>query len=162
MARGLVERAVRLLGAADMARETLGLRVTLNHGLQRRTVEAARAALSEVAYATAWTAGRGLSMAQAIREALADPTESDVAIPRPAGRRRSGERQELTAREREVLRLLITGLTDKQIADTLFISHRTAQVHVAGIFAKLGVTTRTAAATAAHRLGLDVELPHAT
>ncbi len=76
--------------------------------------------------------------------------------------RRSADPQGLTAREREVLSLLVTGLTDLQIADWLFISHRTTQVHVAGIFAKLGVNTRTAAATAAHRLVLDVDLPRDT
>jgi DNA-binding NarL/FixJ family response regulator len=54
----------------------------------------------------------------------------------------------------EVLRLLVAGHTDRQIADALFISHRTAQGHVAGIFNKLGVNSRTAAATAAIRDGL--------
>ena len=51
----------------------------------------------------------------------------------------------LTAREREVLRLLIAGRTDREIAEALFISPRTAHGHVANIFAKLDVSTRTAA-----------------
>jgi len=60
----------------------------------------------------------------------------------------------LTARELDVLRLLAQGLTDKEIGKDLFISPRTAQVHVCSIRMKLGVGTRTAAAHAAERLGL--------
>jgi DNA-binding CsgD family transcriptional regulator len=60
----------------------------------------------------------------------------------------------LTAREREVLQLLATGLTDREIGDALFISWRTAQAHVSHIFTKLGVSTRTAAVAAALRTDL--------
>ena len=60
----------------------------------------------------------------------------------------------LTAREREVLALLIEGHTNKRIAEELFISESTAGVHVSNILGKLGVATRTEAATVAARLGL--------
>ena len=60
----------------------------------------------------------------------------------------------LTAREREVLALLVEGHTNKRIADRLFISESTAGVHVSNILGKLGVTSRTEAATVAARLGL--------
>jgi DNA-binding NarL/FixJ family response regulator len=60
----------------------------------------------------------------------------------------------LTAREREVLALLVEGHTNKRIAERLFISESTAGVHVSNILGKLGVTTRTEAATVAARLGL--------
>jgi DNA-binding CsgD family transcriptional regulator len=53
----------------------------------------------------------------------------------------------LTAREREVLRLLIGGRSNREIAETLFISHRTATTHVTHILAKFGVETRAAAVT---------------
>jgi DNA-binding CsgD family transcriptional regulator/tetratricopeptide (TPR) repeat protein len=61
----------------------------------------------------------------------------------------------LTAREREVLALVAEGYTNRRIADTLFISESTAGVHVSHILGKLGVETRTEAATVAVRLGLD-------
>ncbi|HEU4900996.1 MAG TPA: response regulator transcription factor, partial [Actinomycetota bacterium] len=61
----------------------------------------------------------------------------------------------LTPRELEVLRLVAAGRTNGQIAEALFISRKTASVHVSNILAKLGVRTRTEAAAAAHRLGLD-------
>jgi DNA-binding CsgD family transcriptional regulator/tetratricopeptide (TPR) repeat protein len=58
----------------------------------------------------------------------------------------------LTPREAEVLRLVARGDTNREIAATLFISVKTASVHVSHILSKLGVTKRTDAATIAHRL----------
>ena len=107
--------------------------------------------LPEPVYAAAWEAGRRLASEQAAAEALAEPAAPAA---KPPAATRGGQSGGLTAREREVLLLLVAGMTDRQIAETLFISHRTTQVHVAGIFSKLGVNTRTAAATAALRLGL--------
>ena len=60
----------------------------------------------------------------------------------------------LSPREMDVLRLIIDGKTDREIADALFISHRTVMRHVTGILNKLGVNSRTAAATLAVRDGM--------
>lgn len=60
----------------------------------------------------------------------------------------------LTPRESEVLELLAAGKKDKDIADDLRISHRTAQVHIRSIYGKLNVHDRTAALAVAVRLGL--------
>ncbi|WP_279510099.1 helix-turn-helix transcriptional regulator [Actinomadura sp. 7K507] len=60
----------------------------------------------------------------------------------------------LTPREAEVLRLVAEGRGNRDIAGALFISVKTASVHVSNILAKLGVSTRTEAAATAHRLGL--------
>lgn len=60
----------------------------------------------------------------------------------------------LTTREREVLRLVATGASNGQIAEHLFISRKTASVHVSNILAKLGVASRGEAAAKAHRDGL--------
>lgn len=57
----------------------------------------------------------------------------------------------LTAREREVLELVADGATNRRIATTLFISEKTARVHVSRILTKLGVTSRHAAVAAARR-----------
>ncbi|MFJ2635462.1 AAA family ATPase [Streptomyces sp. NPDC087422] len=60
----------------------------------------------------------------------------------------------LTARERDVLRLVADGLTNRQVAEVLFISPKTASVHVSNILAKLSLSTRGEAAALAHRLNL--------
>ncbi|MFE1383732.1 BREX system ATP-binding domain-containing protein [Streptomyces sp. NPDC058740] len=60
----------------------------------------------------------------------------------------------LTPREQDVLRLVAEGRTNRQIAEELFISPKTASVHVSNILAKLNVTGRGEAAALAHRLRL--------
>ena len=61
---------------------------------------------------------------------------------------------ELTAREYDVLAELTQGLSNKQISEKLFISHSTVKNHVSAIITKLGVKSRTQAATKALRLNL--------
>ena len=61
----------------------------------------------------------------------------------------------LTQREAEVLALVAAGRTNRQIGQALFITPKTAGVHVSRILAKLGVASRGEAAAVAHRLGLD-------
>jgi ATP/maltotriose-dependent transcriptional regulator MalT len=64
------------------------------------------------------------------------------------------ERLGLTARELEVLRLVAAGRSNREIASELFISVKTASVHVSNILGKLGVSGRGEAAATAHRLRL--------
>lgn len=61
---------------------------------------------------------------------------------------------DLTGRELEVLRLLAAGLTKKQIAERLFISHATVHTHTVHVYAKCQVTTRAGLAMFAMRHGL--------
>ena len=63
----------------------------------------------------------------------------------------------LTTREREVLRLVAAGRTNGEIGSELFISTKTASVHVSNILAKLGVGARGEAAALAYREGLLLE-----
>jgi DNA-binding CsgD family transcriptional regulator len=65
-----------------------------------------------------------------------------------------GRRFGLSAREREVLRLVVDGRTNPEIAAALSISHKTVRNHVTSILGKLDVESRTAAATLALRQGL--------
>jgi len=58
----------------------------------------------------------------------------------------------LTEREEQVLRLVGEGLSNREIGERLFISPKTASVHVSAILRKLEVTSRTEAAVAAERL----------
>jgi DNA-binding CsgD family transcriptional regulator/tetratricopeptide (TPR) repeat protein len=76
-------------------------------------------------------------------------TAPEAEAPTPAGQ------LGLTPREAEVLAMVAAGRSNRQIAQALFISPKTASVHVSNILAKLGVATRVEAAAVAHRLGLD-------
>jgi DNA-binding NarL/FixJ family response regulator len=90
-----------------------------------------------------------------LREALAalarrarldlSPAARDEAPETPGG---------LTSREADVLRALADGLTNREIADRLFISQKTVSAHLAHIFSKLDVHTRVEAAGRARTLGV--------
>jgi DNA-binding CsgD family transcriptional regulator len=64
---------------------------------------------------------------------------------RKAGDHEVGLPEALTAREKDVLRYLVEGMTDPQIAEALVISPRTVHAHLRNIYGKLGVNSRTAA-----------------
>jgi DNA-binding CsgD family transcriptional regulator len=63
----------------------------------------------------------------------------------------------LTSREREVLRLIAAGRSNREIASVLYIAPKTASVHVSNILGKLGAASRTEAAAIAHREGLTTQ-----
>ncbi|MGH3032919.1 MAG: helix-turn-helix domain-containing protein, partial [Gaiellaceae bacterium] len=65
-----------------------------------------------------------------------------------------GPLPEITKRERDVLRLLADGLTNRQIAERLVVSEHTVHRHVTNILRKLELPSRTAAAATAVRAGL--------
>jgi DNA-binding CsgD family transcriptional regulator len=107
------------------------------------------AAEARAAFDTAERLGAG-PLRDAV-EALARRARLDLGQGVVAGQAAAG----LTPRELEVLRLVAAGRSNSQIAGELFISPKTASVHVSNILAKLGVHTRVEAAATAHRLGLD-------
>jgi len=95
------------------------------------------------------TAGRlGAAVLAAELRALARRGRIDVG---PAG---DDDELELTARERDVLRLVAAGHTNREIGAELYMSPKTASVHVSRILRKLGVRGRVEAAAIAHRHGL--------
>jgi DNA-binding NarL/FixJ family response regulator len=78
--------------------------------------------------------------------------------PRPGTRSNAAH---LTARQLEILELLVAGLRNGEIAERLFLSARTVEHHVSAILSKLGARTRTEASRQAARLGV-VSGPAAT
>ena len=77
----------------------------------------------------------------------ADALVRSVSAPRPSA-------DALTARERDVLKLMADGLTNADIAERLVIGVATVKTHVSSIISKLGVSTRTEATATAIRSGL--------
>jgi DNA-binding CsgD family transcriptional regulator/tetratricopeptide (TPR) repeat protein len=94
--------------------------------------------------------GDGVAAEAAAAERLLAQLEGERSAHLPPG----GPNGTLSRREVEVLRLLATGRTNREIGEVLFISVKTVARHVSNIFDKLGVSSRTAAASVAHRHNL--------
>ena len=177
--------AIQLLGMASAVREQLGGE---SPAAIRELVRTLRANHPGPAFLVPWGDGRDVpadqllvhagQLTEAARAAGAEqPLTADTGAddqPEPAGRTEVGvgvgaepdalhqyRLDPLTARERDVLALLIDGLSDRDIADALYISARTASNHVARILQKLQVGSRTAAASFALRHGLVQPTPPA-
>jgi DNA-binding NarL/FixJ family response regulator len=92
----------------------------------------------------------------ALHDAYAAATDvlAAAAFPEPAATPSAAEELGLTPRQIEVLRLLAEGMSDREIAATLFLSPRTVGWHVTHLLTRLGVQSRAAAAAAAIRGGL--------
>ncbi|HEX3302201.1 MAG TPA: LuxR C-terminal-related transcriptional regulator [Thermomicrobiales bacterium] len=142
--------------SANVEYEVDDMRAALIWAIEHDRATAAR---MSTALVPIWAARGTMTDGRAwLERALANAEQNDLASvgpngdgPRPPSRTRSTVR--LTAREEQVLRLLVDGLSDKEIAAALSISARTVSNHVSGLLAKLGVTSRTAAATLALREG---------
>jgi predicted ATPase/DNA-binding CsgD family transcriptional regulator len=139
--------AARLLGAADGWRELYGAqRLPSREPPYREALVQSQRQLGQPNWDTAFRAGARLSReeAQILATEAVDELRAAVKVP-PAG---------LTRREVEVLRLVVTGMSNPDIAHHLVVSPRTVDAHLRSIFDKLNVTSRTAAAHEAARLNL--------
>ena len=96
-------------------------------------------------FAASWAEGQAMPVAQVL--VLAGAVTPNAAEQKTASPAASFL---LTRRERDVLRLLAAGQTDRDIAEALFIGSRTVSWHVSAILHKLGVGTRREAAAKAH------------
>ena len=138
-------RAVRLAGAASALEENAGIwafpPIRERH---ERWQQAAERSLDPARRAAAWQEGRAMSIEETIAYALEpSSTKPEAATAGP-----------LSRREREVLELLARGRSNREIAQSLYVTEHTAKYHVASLFNKLGVTSRAEAVTRAIRLGL--------
>ncbi len=139
---GLPERAVQFFGAVGALHDALQVpRTPAQAATYEQEIATLQMELHETAFQENW--GSGWSMALHLVLALVatirlptQPAQQQRPPAYPAG---------LTAREVEVLRLVATGMTDARIAETLILSPRTVNTHLRSIYAKLGVSSRSAA-----------------
>ena len=144
--------AARLLGASERLLRDDGMQLyPFDRPAHELAAIRSQAALGPEGFAAAFSAGQLLASRELRAEADAivaaaerERTSTASAAGRPI-------RNALTPRERDVVRLLIAGNADKEIAAALGMSRRTVSNHVAAIRDKLGAPSRTAAATTAVR-----------
>jgi non-specific serine/threonine protein kinase len=144
------ERAATLFGAAEALRNALAAPLwPTDRARHDRNVAAVRTQLDSHALGKAWARGLGLTLEDASTYALAQ-----IAPLPPAGSEPRAIGEPLSLREREVVQLLAQRRTNRQIAEVLVISERTAENHVSRILGKLGVESRAQAAVWAVEQGL--------
>lgn len=141
-------RAARLLGAVSALREVIAVAVPpMTQVYYDAYLPQAQRQVDSAEWEAAWEVGHGLTLADALALARATETGSSAeSSPEPL--------VGLSPRENEVIRLLAEGLSNQEIAAALSISPHTAANHVTNIMNKLGVDSRTAAATWAVRHGI--------
>jgi len=131
-------RAVRLASAAAGTREVSeGFTVPAWSQLMAAAVARARSVMTRERFQSAWAEGQALTMSEATSYALGESRFEDLqpsARPAPL---------ELSRREKEIAELVAQGLANREVATRLFISVRTVEAHLAHIFGKLGLDSRT-------------------
>jgi non-specific serine/threonine protein kinase len=144
-----LEEAARIHGGHRALAESIGFLPSLPERLWfERACRELKDRLGVERFHAADAEGQTRSLEQIVEMACQLQVKSEISV--------SHENNvNLTSRELEVLRLIADGRTDREIATALEISPNTATRHVANIFVKLDVTSRTAAATYAIRHGLD-------
>ena len=153
---GARQRAAWLLGGADALWRRADGRHAASTAFEpaRAAAAGAAAALGDERFADLFARGRSQPLGQLVAVALnetagpagARPTDSPGpetdTEPRGNAETDIGLPSQLTAREREIASLVAAGLSNKQIAERLFISRRTVDAHLEHIFGKLGITSR--------------------
>jgi DNA-binding NarL/FixJ family response regulator len=151
-ARRSWEMAARLFGAVSAMQVMVGTESRVEH-VRHLKAERAVADHDSEAFSRAYEAGRGLRLEEVIAEAAGSLTLVSTAVPPPSPASVANS-YGLTPRELEVLQLVADGSSDREVAETLYISRHTAMTHVSNILMKLDVSSRTAAAALAVRDGL--------
>jgi predicted ATPase/DNA-binding SARP family transcriptional activator/DNA-binding CsgD family transcriptional regulator len=144
--RGDWVRAATLFGAAEAAREKLGIPIRpVDRDRYERLVAASQRGPGKKAWAAAWSAGRDIPLQQATEYALSRESTAPPPIANAAAAEAGAERSSayLTPREQEVAHLVARGFTNRRISEELSISERTVATHVGRILKKLRLGSRS-------------------
>jgi predicted ATPase/DNA-binding CsgD family transcriptional regulator len=142
---GSHQRAAWLLGGADSRWERAGGRLAATAFFERLHTEAVAkcgSALGGKLFAELFGRGVRHPVESMVAFALNDAEPAGEAGDQASGGTRLRLPSQLTAREREIASLVAAGLSNRQIAETLYISRRTVDAHLEHIFGKLGITSR--------------------
>jgi predicted ATPase/DNA-binding CsgD family transcriptional regulator len=146
MGQGQPAWAAQILGAAEKLRETIGAPLPpVESVAYKQSVTAARKLLGSQVFASAWDSGRTMTPEQALakKDKICLPKSHEVQTSQIFSKHLLFEG--LTAREKDVLRLLAEGFSSVLIAEQLVISLTTVNTHVRSIYSKLGISSRSAA-----------------
>ena len=144
------KRGALLLGGAQALREDLGMPYRGNeYEDYHQAVTAIRKNLSESNFNQALSKGRGMSLQE-----IVDYATQGTNL--PAMKSGSTAEEEiwfqLTARERDVMRLLAQGLSNLEISQNLFLSEKTVRNYISNLYRKLNITNRVEAILLARKL----------
>ena len=155
------EWAARLFGATAALMSADSIRLEpFNRRDFDHYMAMAKGRMSELAFTAAWAQGAAMTLEQAVEYSL---TSVETAPLKTEAKKRPGtwkEKDLLTPREREVATFVARGLTNREIAERLVVTQRTAETHVQNILNKLGVTSRAEIAAWAVECGLYTPPTH--
>jgi len=152
MREGSALLASRLFAAAEAVRESVGVAATWSLEPTRvAAIDLLRGSLGQGAFDESWAAGRALSVDDAVTCGLAE--EEAEMEPGTVAARGPG----LTARELDVAAFIPLGLSNREIADRLFIGERTVESHVSHLLGKLQLSSRARLASWVVDAGLRAE-----
>ncbi len=139
---GLPERAAQFLGTTEALRNSLQIPLAPTLLVEHeRVVASLHDELGEIAFNESWAYGRSMTLKLALSMVARIPIPTEQA----SSQEKHSYPADLTAREVDVLRLVAAGLPDARIAEQLVISPRTVNTHLRSIYAKIGVSSRSAA-----------------
>jgi len=136
--RGRHEHAAVLLGSAQRVRDESSLSLLeLFREQHERSVSLIIRGIGQKAFDAAYARGRAMTIDEGVAGAV-----EDKPAPKPTPPVKSASDTELTPRQLEIARLIADDLTNRQIADRLFLSERTVETHITNMLNKLGLNSR--------------------